>query len=178
MVHRPRQADWSLPKGKLDPGESWQQTALREVTEETGWTATLGRFAGAKLCMARPRPKLVLYWHMRAVGEEGGITREVDEVAWLSRRDAVERLSSEADRRLLTLALAGEAWRSAEPQYSVDDFRRLLIIDGPCQDPDLARVLGIVAWAALAPVRPATPSAISSGRPPGVPPPPASTGRG
>ena len=35
VVHRPRYDDWSLPKGKLDPGETWEQAALREIEEET-----------------------------------------------------------------------------------------------------------------------------------------------
>ena len=35
VVHRPRYDDWSLPKGKLDPGESLEEAALREVEEET-----------------------------------------------------------------------------------------------------------------------------------------------
>ena len=43
LVHRPRYDDWSLPKGKLDPGESWQEAAIREVEEETGVVGTLGR---------------------------------------------------------------------------------------------------------------------------------------
>ena len=36
LVHRPRYDDWSFPKGKLDPGESAQAAAVREVEEETG----------------------------------------------------------------------------------------------------------------------------------------------
>ena len=36
LVHRPKYDDWSLPKGKLDPGESFKEAAVREVEEETG----------------------------------------------------------------------------------------------------------------------------------------------
>ena len=36
LVHRPKYDDWSLPKGKLEPGETHQEAALREVREETG----------------------------------------------------------------------------------------------------------------------------------------------
>ena len=36
LCHRPRYDDWSFPKGKLDPGETWEQAALREVEEEIG----------------------------------------------------------------------------------------------------------------------------------------------
>ena len=43
VAHRPHRRDWSLPKGKLDPGETWQQAALREVEEEIGFRCRLGR---------------------------------------------------------------------------------------------------------------------------------------
>jgi len=36
LVHRPRYDDWSFPKGKVDPGETFKQAAKREVFEETG----------------------------------------------------------------------------------------------------------------------------------------------
>ncbi len=42
VVHRPRYGDWTLPKGKLDPSESFEQAALREVEEETGFACRLG----------------------------------------------------------------------------------------------------------------------------------------
>ena len=42
LVHRPRYDDWTHPKGKLDPGESFEDAALREVLEETGWRCALG----------------------------------------------------------------------------------------------------------------------------------------
>ena len=42
IVHRPRYDDWSLPKGKLDSGESWEDAALREVEEEVGLRCRLG----------------------------------------------------------------------------------------------------------------------------------------
>jgi ADP-ribose pyrophosphatase YjhB (NUDIX family) len=47
LVHRPRRSDWSLPKGKLDDRESWEEAALREVQEETGCEARITGFAGA-----------------------------------------------------------------------------------------------------------------------------------
>ena len=43
IVHRPRYDDWTLPKGKLDRGESFEDAALREVWEETGVRCNLGR---------------------------------------------------------------------------------------------------------------------------------------
>ncbi len=42
LCHRPRYDDWSFPKGKLDPGETWEQAALREVEEEIGLRCGLG----------------------------------------------------------------------------------------------------------------------------------------
>ena len=46
LVHRSAYNDWTFPKGKLDPGESEPQAALREVEEETSLVCTLGREAG------------------------------------------------------------------------------------------------------------------------------------
>jgi 8-oxo-dGTP diphosphatase len=114
LVHRPRHGDWSLPKGKLEPDETWHAAALREVAEETGCTARITRFAGAKLFLDRDVPKLVLYWHMRAM-REGELQRlgEVDEVAWLSPREALGRLDPPSDRQLLLRALASGRWQRA-----------------------------------------------------------------
>ena len=94
LVHRRKRDDWSLPKGRVDAGESWQDAARREIAEETGCLVRLGRFAGAKLYLHRPEPKLVLYWHARLV-LAGPLSSgdEVDQVAWLSRREALSRLS-------------------------------------------------------------------------------------
>ena len=46
VVHRPRYDDWSLPKGKLRLGESWEAAAVREVEEETGLRCELGELVG------------------------------------------------------------------------------------------------------------------------------------
>lgn len=140
LVHRPRHADWSLPKGKLDPGESWHRAALREVAEETGWRARVVDFAGAKLRLERATPKLVLYWHMQAIAE--GVPpqeEEIDEVRWLAPREALGRLDHESDRRLLRRTLAerraaGKAPRARRPA----PLERLLVVDRPCADEELA----------------------------------------
>jgi 8-oxo-dGTP pyrophosphatase MutT (NUDIX family) len=43
LIHRPRYDDWSFPKGKTKAGEHLPETAVREVTEETGIRPVLGR---------------------------------------------------------------------------------------------------------------------------------------
>lgn len=102
VIHRPRQADWSLPKGRVDGGESWEEAALREVEEETGCEARITSFAGATSYVQRRTPRLVLYWHMALVGEERfEANKEVDKLVWLAPADALARLDHETERRLL-----------------------------------------------------------------------------
>ena len=71
LVHRPRYDDWSLPKGKLDEGESWEEAALREVEEETGLRCELGPEVGRTRYRASGRPKVVRYWLMEAEADTG-----------------------------------------------------------------------------------------------------------
>jgi 8-oxo-dGTP pyrophosphatase MutT (NUDIX family) len=65
LVHRPRYDDWTFPKGKLDPGEGWEQAAVREVFEETGVVALLGpELQGTEYPDRDGRLKRVRYWSM------------------------------------------------------------------------------------------------------------------
>ncbi len=107
VIHRPHREDWSLPKGKLQEGEGFEEAALREVAEETGCEVRLGAFAGTTLYVSRRGPKIVLYWHMALVREGKPPSGEVDEVVWLTPAEALRRLDNERDRRLLRGALAG-----------------------------------------------------------------------
>ena len=102
VVHRPKYDDWSLPKGKLEPGETWEAAALREVREETGLRCRLlGEAPDVRYTDSRGRPKRVRYWRMAV--EEGEFTpnEEVDELRWLTPAEAARRLSYPHDRDLV-----------------------------------------------------------------------------
>lgn len=94
--------EWSLPKGKLDPGEQYAEAALREVAEETGVRARLGRFAGVLQYAVNGQSKVVCMWEMTA--ESIGHPEDTDEVAeirWVPRDEALRLLSHEQNRELL-----------------------------------------------------------------------------
>lgn len=102
LVHRPEYSDWSLPKGKVAPGETEEEAALREVLEETGMRCRIGRPLGTTSYMDRKgRPKIVYYWMMRALSGRFIANEEIDEVRWLSLGQALRVLSYERDQVLL-----------------------------------------------------------------------------
>jgi 8-oxo-dGTP diphosphatase len=102
VVHRPKYDDWSLPKGKLDEGEDFEQAALREVWEETGIRCSLGRELGdTTYTDHKDRSKLVRYYEMRPESGEFTPNDEVDELRWIPIEDASEVLSYDFDRELV-----------------------------------------------------------------------------
>ena len=103
LVHRPRYDDWSLPKGKLDAGESFEQAALREVEEETGLVCSLEEeLASTEYHDRKDRPKIVRYWRMEVVDDPGFEPNdEVDELRWVTPSEAVELLTYSRDRQLV-----------------------------------------------------------------------------
>jgi ADP-ribose pyrophosphatase YjhB (NUDIX family) len=105
VVHRPHRQDWSLPKGKLEPGESDEQAAVREVLEETGWRAEIRHDLGAVGYVADGgRQKTVRYFVMAADGEEAPLADDVDEVVWLELEQAEPLLTYATDREVLARA--------------------------------------------------------------------------
>src|SRR4051812_24410076 len=121
VVHRPKYDDWSLPKGKLDPGETDEQCAVREVEEETGLRCALGRELLPVLYEDRHgRTKLVRYWAMHPIGERPFVPNdEVDAIEWLALADAAVRLSYPRDEDVLANVPLSFTSRSPSPTSRV-----------------------------------------------------------
>jgi len=102
LVHRPRYDDWSLPKGKLEAGESWRDGARREVEEETGHTGVLGaEVARVRYRDHRDRPKEVRYFALADPEGTFAANDEVDEVAWLPLAAARRKVTRPDDARVI-----------------------------------------------------------------------------
>lgn len=104
LVHRPRLDDWSIPKGKLDEGEHPLVAAVREVAEETGVSAALGRrLDPARYRVGGTLHKLVHYWTATVADTTAREPdEEVDEVRWVPLPQAAALVTHRWDRRLLT----------------------------------------------------------------------------
>lgn len=107
LVHRPRYDDWSLPKGKVDPGETDEEAALREVEEETTVRAMLGQELPETTYLDRSGSfKRVRYWAMTVLSGEPAGANEVDVAEWVELGEAGSRLSYPHDLAVLE-ALSG-----------------------------------------------------------------------
>ena len=101
LVHRPKYDDWTLPKGKLDDGETPEAAAMREVEEETGLRCALGQELPPVTYTDRHgRAKVVRYWAMEPVSGQFSPNREVDEIRWVTPAGAGALLSYGRDRRV------------------------------------------------------------------------------
>ncbi len=115
LVHRPKYNDWSLAKGKLEPGEHVLLAAVREVGEETGLGVTLGLRLPPVRYEVLGQPKVVDYWAARvdpAAGEFRA-NHEVDRLDWVALSQAEARLSYDHDAALV--AQFGAAPRPTVP---------------------------------------------------------------
>jgi 8-oxo-dGTP diphosphatase len=110
LVHRPRYDDWSLPKGKLEPGETHERAAIREVEEETGLRCELGReLPSTSYRDSKGRPKVVRYWAMQPIGGAFHAHREVDEIRWASPEAARALLTHDHDARVIEAVVEAPA---------------------------------------------------------------------
>jgi 8-oxo-dGTP diphosphatase len=99
VVHRARYDDWTLPKGKLDSGESFEEAALREVEEETGLRGVLVRELPATMYNVGGRPKVVRYWLMEVEHEASFVPNdETDQLRWVTLDEALRLLTYDRDR--------------------------------------------------------------------------------
>ncbi|MEU4508107.1 NUDIX hydrolase [Nonomuraea wenchangensis] len=153
VIHRPAYHDWTLPKGKLEPGEHVVAAALREVREETGLTVALGRALPPVHYLVRGRLKRVDYWTARVVADDGFTPgEEVDELRWLPLDRAAALLTFGWDaglvRRLagapletVPLVLVRHATAGSRAEWDGDDERRPLDAGGRAQAAVLATAL-------------------------------------
>jgi len=103
IVHRRRQRDWSLPKGRLDSGESALACATREVHEETGLVCVARtELPAVRYSDRRGRSRRVRYWSMEVVGGEFQPNREVDLITWVRVTLAGELLTSPREAAVVT----------------------------------------------------------------------------
>jgi 8-oxo-dGTP diphosphatase len=156
LIHRPRYDDWSIPKGKLAPGESQLEGGLREVHEETGYRVQPGRSLGEvrylKNSGGGTREKVVHYWAMRAVGGGFSESREVDELRWLPIDEARGLVTRAGDREILerfsrrpaltgSVLLVRHASAGSRSKWEGDDDLRPLDEAGQEQAEELVRLL-------------------------------------
>ena len=145
IIHRPRYDDWSLPKGKVEPGETEPVTAVREVHEETGYTAHLGRrLIAVSYPLEQGGVKKVRYWAARCVDGSFAPNDEVDELKWLPVDDAMKQLGYALDRKVLrhfekgpidtrTMLIVRHGTAGSKSRYKGDDRKRPLDKRGRAQ---------------------------------------------
>jgi len=158
FVHRKKYDDWSLPKGKTEPGELLPLTAIREVFEESGARLILGRRLTSVRYQVGGRPKRVHWWAagVSGVDETAVPNSEVDEVIWAVRPEAGERASYEHDMRVIDefagrpadtvpLILLRHATAVPRSKWKGDDGKRPLDTVGRAQAELLAPLLAAFA---------------------------------
>jgi 8-oxo-dGTP diphosphatase len=99
LVDRTQHRDTSLPKGKVDPGETLPETAVREIAEETGLVVTLGPPLGVvEYQLPNGRDKVVYYWAAEVsdsaiANSTFAANDEIESLHWMSPADARAALS-------------------------------------------------------------------------------------
>jgi 8-oxo-dGTP pyrophosphatase MutT (NUDIX family)/phosphohistidine phosphatase SixA len=139
LVHRPKYDDWSLPKGKRDPGEHIVLTAVREVLEETSVRSVLGPRLPPVEYQTGAFRKRIDYWSVLSLAGEAAASHEVDAVSWLPLPQARERLTYSRDaaviaglrpRETVPLILLRHASAGDKADWPADDESRPLDTSG------------------------------------------------
>ncbi|WP_422748438.1 NUDIX hydrolase [Mycobacterium sp. WMMD1722] len=153
VIHRPRYDDWSLPKGKVDPGETEPVTAVREIHEETGYASVLGRrLPSVSYPLGDGVKKKVRYWAARALDGEFAPNDEVDRLLWLPVAEAMKQVGYPHDRKVLrrfakapadtqTVLVVRHATAGSKSRYHGDDRKRPLDKNGRAQAESLVGLL-------------------------------------
>lgn len=110
LIHRPQYDDWSLPKGKVEMGETALQCAYREVFEETGIRATFTRQLETIDYEESGEVKRVKYWaaHCALNNIEFAPNEEVDQMKWLSASQALEQATHDSDKSIIETFMSQE----------------------------------------------------------------------
>jgi 8-oxo-dGTP diphosphatase len=102
VVHRPHYDDWTLPKGKVDPGETDEHAARREVLEEASVEVVLGpELPAVHYVDHKGRPKVARYWAMTVASGAVGADNEIDRAEWFPWAEARALLSYQRDHQVL-----------------------------------------------------------------------------
>jgi 8-oxo-dGTP pyrophosphatase MutT (NUDIX family)/phosphohistidine phosphatase SixA len=154
LVHRPKYDDWSLPKGKREPGEHVLLTAAREVFEETSVRPVFGPRLRTAEYLAHGRSKQVDYWAALAAHDQAAASHEIDAVAWLPLPQAVDRLSYAHDADVIAslqpsatvpLILLRHASAGTKDDWAGEDLLRPLDAEGALDALLLADLLACFA---------------------------------
>lgn len=158
LIHRRRRDDWSLPKGKVDPGEQLPITAVREALEETGFHVRLGYPLPMQRYLVNGVAKEVHYWKARSVDGTFVENDEVDVLRWVPLDIARAALTYPRDMDILDAAAQGPttspliilrhaiatkraAWKASGHPNANKDNHRPLAEDGISQLPYVSALL-------------------------------------
>jgi 8-oxo-dGTP diphosphatase len=162
MIYRGRYKDWSFPKGKVDPGETLAEAAVREIKEETGLKVKLGvPLSTVSYPIDKGRTKVVHYWAAKVSDKAVANSKfkpdeEVSEVVWVKADQAFAKLSYKHDQELLQevldlrkngmlktkpLIIIRHAHATPRTDYVGEDGKRPLLPEGKKQAKELVRLL-------------------------------------
>jgi 8-oxo-dGTP diphosphatase len=157
LIHRPAHGDWSIPKGKADPGETGPECAQREVREETGLRCILGaELPSIRYEDRKGRIKTIRYWAAAAGSGRFTPGKEVDAVRWLSLPAALRTVTEPRDRPAI-LALGARLQFELGVRPAPRREKMLLLVRG-------AEMMKRDGWDPEAGIRPLAPAGEQAAR--------------